>query len=481
VGSRKPFLDEQEHHAAKPITGSLRSIEVRRISERANFPGSRRLLRPRSGKMTRVFSFARVVSAAIVAGLLAGLGAVVFHYLADTVGDSLFSWAEASDWLHRLPVVVIVPTVGLLVVGLVLQFVPQSQFGGVREVLNGIERDFGIIPPIRLLNVLLSGLVLAVGGSVGPEGPMVQLGAVAGSRVGQRLGLTRENLQTIVRAGAAAGVAAAFRSPAGGVLLTLEIFGARFNQDLAAIGIAAGLGYLTRTALLGDAYPFRPSEPMQPVPLAGLLLVVPLMGLVGAATGHFFIRMFQRFQTLFPKRWPLAANVTLGGFLIGLIGIWFPQVLSAGYPVIDHSIHGDMVISLFVVLLLLKMLATSITFGSGAVGGLFAPALVIGALYGGAFGYGMHAVAPQMVPQPELFVLLGMVVMFGSIVKGYWSGLLMVADMSGCYHELLLPGVIAGGISFLVSWEMHDRSIFGLAIDPARSTQSGEPVSVGGG
>ncbi|HEX4602816.1 MAG TPA: hypothetical protein VH724_02390, partial [Candidatus Angelobacter sp.] len=69
---------------------------------------------------------------------------------------------------------------------------------------------------------------------------------------------------------------------------------------------------------------------------------------------------------------------------------------------------------------------------------------------------------------PELFVLLGMVVMFGSIAKGYWSGLLMVDDMSGCYHQLLLPGVIAGGISFLVSWEMHDMSIFGLPIDPAR-------------
>ena len=94
----------------------------------------------------------------------------------------------------------------------------------------------------------------------------------------------------------------------------------------------------------------------------------------------------------------------------------------------------------------------------------------MGALFGGAFGYGVHAIAPQAVPQPELFVLLGMVVMFGSIVKGYWSGLLMVADMSGCYHQLLLPGVIAGGIAFFVSWELHDRSIFGLAIDPADTT-----------
>ncbi|MEQ1729203.1 MAG: chloride channel protein [Vicinamibacterales bacterium] len=428
--------------------------------------------------MSRLSGFTRLMSATIIAGLLAGLGAIVFHYLADIFGEALFRWAETSEWLHRLPVVVIVPTVGLLLVGLVLQRIPESRLGGVREVLDGINHHAGVIPLIRLLNVFLSGLVLAVGGSVGPEGPMVQLGANAGSWVGQRLGLTRENLQAIVRAGVAAGIAAAFRSPAGAVLLTLEVFGARFNRDLTPIAIAAGIGYLTRTALLGDAYPFQPSEAMHAVPLAGLLLVVPIMGLVGAPTGHLFIRLFERFKTVFPARWPLAGNVALGGFLVGLIGIWFPQVLSAGYPVIERSIHGGMAVHLFVILLLLKMLATSITFGSGAVGGLFAPTLVMGALYGGAFGYGVHAVAPQMVPQPELFVLLGMVVMFGSIVKGYWSGLLMVADMSGCYHQLLLPGVIAGGISFFVSWEMHDRSIFGLAIDPSASVRPGEPAPV---
>ncbi len=431
--------------------------------------------------MTRLSGFTRVMSAAIVAGLLSGVGAITFHFVADTAGDALIEWATRNTWQHRLPVMILVPTAGLLLVGYVLQRVPESRPGGVREVLEAIELHAGFVPLVRLVNVLLSGLVLAFGGSVGPEGPMVQLGAVAGSWVGQRCGLTRENLQTVVRAGAAAGVAAAFRSPAGGVLLTLEMFGARFNQDLTAIAIAAGLGYVTRTALLGDAYPFRPSEAIQPVPLVGLMLVVPLMGLIAAPSGYLFIRLFERFKTVFPERWPLALNVALGGLLVGVIGIGFPQVLSAGYPVIDTVIRKGLPVPLLIVLLLLKMVATSITFGSGAVGGIFAPTLVMGAFYGGAFGYGVHAIAPALVPQPELFVLLGMVVMFGSIVKGYWSGLLMIADLSGCYHQLLLPGVIAGGIAFFTSWEMHDRSIFGLAIDPAESAKAGEavPASVG--
>ena len=247
----------------------------------------------------------------------------------------------------------------------------------------------------------------------------------------------------------------------------VEIFGARFPQDLTAVGIAAVIGYLARTLLLGDAYPFRPPTQLAALPLIALLSIVPLMGLVAAPTGHFFIRMFNRFQNLFPSRWPLTLRVASGGFLVGAIAVWFPQVLSAGYPVIEFGLRGGIAFKLFLALLGLKMLATSITFGSGAVGGLFAPTLVIGAMYGGIFGYGFHHIMPSVVPQPELFVLLGMVVMFGSIVKGYWSGLLMVADMSGCYHQLLLPGVIAGGISFLLSWELHDRSIFGLALAPA--------------
>ncbi|HKW99054.1 MAG TPA: chloride channel protein [Bryobacteraceae bacterium] len=400
-------------------------------------------------------------------GLLAGLGAVGFHYLSDTLGEHLFTWGESHRAVTRLPFVLAIPTLGLALVGALLQIMPESRLGGVTEVLNALEIAKGMIPFRRILNVILSGLVLAFGGSVGPEGPMVQLGALFGSLVGRHSGIGPSQLQTIVKAGAASGIAAAFRSPAGGVLLSIELFGVGFSQDLTAVGLAAAIGYLTRTALLGDAYPFRPPGTMESLPLVTLLVIVPLMGLLAAPTGHLFIWMFNRFQTVFPKRWPLTVRVAAGGFLVGTIAIWYPQVLSAGYPVIERGLRGGIGFELFVVLLLLKMLATSITFGSGAVGGLFAPTLVIGAMYGGAVGYGLAHVVPWAAPQPELFVLLGMVVMFGSIVKGYWSGLLMVADMSGCYHQLLLPGAIAGGISFFMSWELHDRSIFGLTIDRA--------------
>jgi chloride channel protein, CIC family len=404
----------------------------------------------------------------LLIGVLAGVAGIGFHFLADRFGALLFGWIETNQAPISLLLVILVPTIGLCLVGLILQKVPASTLGGVREVSQALDNYGAVIPLSRVLNVILSGLVLAFGGSVGPEGPTVQMGALIGSKVGQRFDVKTETLKTMVRAGAAAGIAGAFRSPAGGILLAVELFGAHFDRDLPVIGIAAVVGYLTQTAILGWEYPFGLSYHPQPLTLTGLLVIAPLMGLVAAPTGHVFIRMFDFAKQLFPKGWPLAIRVTVGGFLVGCIGIFYPHVMSTGYDVVVAGLDGRMNFERCIVLLLLKMVATSITFGSGAVGGLFAPTLFMGAMFGGAFGFGLHALYPTVVPQPEIYILIGMVVMFGAIVKGYWSGLLLVADMSGCYHMILLPGIIAGGISFLVSWRLHDRSIFDLPLAAER-------------
>ena len=200
---------------------------------------------------------------------------------------------------------------------------------------------------------------------------MVQWGAMVGSQTGRFCRVTKAQLQTLARAGAAAGISAVFRSPAGSVLLTLEIFGAGFDRDLPAIAIASGIGYLVRITILGDAYPFRPLQTLVPLSIATTVIVLPLMGVIAAYTGHLFIMLFERRDKVLPARWPLWFRVTLGGAMVGFIAIWFPQILSAGYPTIRLGIDGHYGFWIFVVLLLLKMLATTITFGSGAVGGTF--------------------------------------------------------------------------------------------------------------
>src|SRR5262249_11096612 len=150
----------------------------------------------------------------------------------------------------------------------------------------------------------------------------------------------------------------------------------------------------------------------------------------------------------------------LGGLILGTIAIWFPQVLGGGYPVIRTSMDGKLSWELFGVLSFLKMLATSITLGCGAVGGVFAPVFVIGGLFGGAFGYGIHSVAPWAIPQGGLFVMLGAMMVFGCVVKSKWAGLMIFADLSGSYRDLLVPALIAGGVAHLISKRLNPKSIY---------------------
>ncbi len=187
---------------------------------------------------------------------------------------------------------------------------------------------------------------------------------------------------------------------------------------------------------------------MKTVRLSLATIVLGLVAGLGAIGFHFLADRFG--QALFAEgrnHFPMVVVIpTLGLFVVRLVLSRFPERRRGG---VAEALD-------------------SITLGSGAVGGLFAPTLVMGAMFGGAFGYGFHAIAPKLVPQPELMVLVGMVVMFSSIVKGFWSGILLVADMSGAYHALILPGLLAGGIAFLLSWQLHDRSVFGLSINPRR-------------
>jgi H+/Cl- antiporter ClcA len=170
------------------------------------------LQRPRSsGRWRKSFS---LTLATVATGLSAGIGSVAFHYLAD--GDWLATWSAPHSALARLPIVLVIPTLGLLLIGLVLQFIPESRIGGVKEVLEALQHAHAVIPVRRMLNVILSGLVLALGGSVGPEGPMIQMGALLGSQIGQRHRCVRQHLPLMVRAGEPQGLPQlSVRRPAG--------------------------------------------------------------------------------------------------------------------------------------------------------------------------------------------------------------------------------------------------------------------------
>jgi chloride channel protein, CIC family len=272
--------------------------------------------------------------------------------------------------------------------------------------------------------------------------------------------LREAELQTVMRAAVAAGTAALFRSPIGGVLLTIELFGAGWNWHLLPIAAASALGMLVRVAIRGNEYPLKPPGTFDTLPLFTLVVLLPILGVLAAFTGRLFLWVWHRGKTVLPKRWPLVLRATLGGAIVGSIAIWFPQVLGGGYPVIRNAMDGNISWELFCVLCGLKMIATSITLGCGAVGGVFAPVFVIGGLFGGAFGYGIHTIVPWAIPQGGLFVMLGAMVVFGCVIKCKWTGLMIFADLSGSYMDLLLPALIAGGVAHLLSKRLNPKSIY---------------------
>jgi CIC family chloride channel protein len=337
---------------------------------------------------------------------------------------------------------------------------PGARVGGMREVRLSLDRTNEAVPWIRGVNYLLSALALMFGASAGSEGPVAQLGGLAGNRLGRWLGLDDEALKTVMRGAVAAGTAALFRSPIGGVLVTIELFGARLNWHLLPIAAASAIGMLVRIAIRGDEYPLAPPGPFDRLPAFTLFVLLPFLGVLSAFLGRLFLWIWYRSKTVLPPRWPLLLRVAIGGAIVGAIGIWFPQVLGGGYPVIRSSMDGGIAPRLFVWLCLLKMLATSISLGCGVVGGVFAPVFVIGGLFGGAFGYGIHMIAPWAIPQGGLFVMLGAMVVFGCVVKSKWAGLMIFADLSGSYMDLLVPALIAGGVAHLISRRLNPKSIY---------------------
>jgi CIC family chloride channel protein len=398
-------------------------------------------------------SHTRLAVATVACGTVTGLGGVGYY---------LFSTRVFSFLLNRVPWpwIALVPAAGFLLVGLLLKRFPGARIGGMREVRLSLGRIKEPVPMVRGLNYVLSCVGLAFGGSAGSEGPVAQLGALAGNRVGRFFRLSDAELQTVMRAAVAAGTAALFRSPVGGVLVTIELFGARLNRHLLPVAGAAGLGMLVRVAIRGNEYPLAPPGPFDPLPPFTLFVLLPILGALAAVTGRIFLWIWYRGKTVFPERWSLLLRVTLGGAIVGSVGIWFPQVLGGGYPVIRSAMDGGISWQLFCVLCVLKMFATSISLGSGAVGGVFAPVFVIGGLFGGAFGYGIHAIAPWAIPQGGLFVMLGAMMVFGCVVKSKWAGLVIFADLSGSYMDVLVPSLIAGGVAHLISKRLNPKSIY---------------------
>ena len=413
------------------------------------------------------------VVAALV-GVGSGLGAVVFRYLiyfvtwlatghvefgqAGHVGSSHLPWLGLGFF-------VVIPVVGGLVYGpLIYRWAREARGHGVPEVMVAVAENGGRIrPQVSVVKALASALCIGTGGSVGREGPIVQIGSALASGVGQWVRMPENRMRILVACGAGGGIAATFNAPITGVFFGVEIILREFSVD--------ALFTVMLSAMLADAVaiPFLGSRPFLNGFPRGIALVHPgdylliaVLAVVAALIGLLFSKVVYKMEDLWDLAWknrPEWARPGVGGIALGLLLLALPQMYGVGYPVMYKAVAGDYVLWFLLVLAVGKIIACSLTLGIGGSGGVFAPSLFIGATSGMAFGeIAAHALGPGAGP-PALYAVVAMGAVFASAARAPLTSVASVVEMTGDY-ALTLPVMLAVAIATAVSRALSYGTIY---------------------
>jgi CIC family chloride channel protein len=327
----------------------------------------------------------------------------------------------------------------------------------VNQIKAAMYISNGYVPFTTVIGKFITcALAIGSGQSLGPEDPSLQMGAGIASLIGRSLRLSQEKLRLIAPVGAAAGLAAAFNAPISAVLFVIEeVIGTWSAGVLGAIVLAAVSSVVTMRAFLGPDSLFR----VPPFRLAGPgeVLAYAALGVAGGAASLVLLKwiVYARPKMQALPRW------TAAGLLIGLIGIRFPQVMGAGYAIVDQAMHGQFVWQLLLLLAGLKLLATGFSFLSGTPGGLFAPTLFIGAMLGGAVGSIEHHFFPSLTATIGTFALVGIGTLFAGFLRTPITSVFMVIELSGNYTAIL-PVIISAMIAYGISRAYQKVPLFDL-------------------
>ncbi len=417
----------------------------------------------------------------IVVGVGGALASIGFergvHLLLRLVGRLSGRLAEADPLWRYLAA--LIPALGGLAVGLLYRLNATIRDQGIPHIMLAVAKQGGVVSSRNTLFKFIASIItIGSGGSAGPEGPMVVIGAGIGSRIGQSLRISGERLKILVACGSAAALSAIFNAPIAGVMFALEaILGSFSTGFFAPVVISSVISSAVSRSLLGDHPAF--AVPRYAVVSHWHLIHYSLLGVVCALLSVAFIHVLYRTEDLFAgmKKIPPALKPALGGLLVGVAGVWFPQVLGIGYDTIRAALFGQLGLQLMLVLLVLKLLSTSVSLGSGGSGGTFAPLLFLGAMVGGAFGY-LAGAAPLLTitdPQSQIgaFALVGASAMLAGAGRTPLTAIMMVFELTSDYR-LILPIMIASVVSLLVSRSLHHDSIY-----TTKLTRLGEQIQHG--
>ena len=391
-----------------------------------------------------------------VIGALAGLAVVAFILLTERLGARIYP-PGVSVW-RRL----IGPMAGALTMGYVLaRFFPDARGNGVVQTKSALySPDARITMHSIIGKFFCTSVTLASGIPLGPEGPSVAVGAGIASVLGRVLGLKPEKVRTLIPVGAAAAIAAAFNTPVAAVIFSLEeIVGDLHAPVLGSVVLASATAWMVLRLLLGDNPLFHVPDYHLVHPIEFAFYAV--LGILGGVASGAFIRLllwtraqFRRFPA--HTRWvqPLA-----GGVLVAVVGIFAPQVLGVGYVYINALLNGHLAIKIAAILVVLKLITSATSSGTGNAGGIFAPTLFIGAMLGGTVGGVAHHFLPQFTASPGAYALVGMGAAFAGIIRTPMTSVVLVFEVTRDY-TIIVPLMIANLVSYFVSRKIQSKTLY---------------------
>jgi chloride channel protein, CIC family len=397
---------------------------------------------------------------AVLIGIFSGLAVVCFRIAIQFTTFVLLGSSLAPGVLR----VLLAPTLAGLGIGLLaIGVFPRCRGSGVNQtklavyVLNGYMSFRTVISKF-----IMCALAIGSGQSLGPEDPSLQMGAGIASAIGRRLGLSQRKIRMIAPVGAAAGLAAAFNAPISATLFVIEeVIGTWSAGVLGAIVLAAFSSVVTMRWFLGPESLFR-VPPFQLVRPWEILAYI-VLGVVGGLASLLFLKWIAyarpRIQAL--PGWTRSFQPAIAGLLIGVVGIKLPQVMGAGYAVIDQALHGQFTWRLLLILGLLKILATGISFLSGTPGGMFAPSLFIGAMLGGAVGAVEQHFFPHLTGTVATFAIVGMGTFFAGFLRVPITAVFMVIELTSSYTAIL-PVIISTMVAYIISRSYQKVPLFDL-------------------
>ncbi len=425
-----------------------------------------------SNKMSKFLSATRVNIIAVAVGIVGGFGAVLFRWLIHCINDLSFHQKLSIHFIsplynHLGILVVIPPAIGGLVVGIITYyFAPETKGHGVPEVMEAMFKKQGIIRPrVVVAKIVASGVCLGSGGSAGREGPIVQIGSAFGSAVSQFLKLSVHERKILVGCGATAGIAATFNAPIAGVIFSVELILLELKtESFVPLVISSVFATVISRLFLGSSPAFIiPTYHFQSLyELFFYLAMGILAGFIGIAESKLLYKVEDVFDYM--KIHPILKPV-IGGVLLGIIGLKFPQIFGVGYETIGSLLnlnYGNPSIYLVFVLALLliaKMLALSITLGSGGSGGVFAPSLFIGGVAGTLFGIIVNLLFPSISAPYPAYGLVGMAAVFAAASRATLTSIIMVFEMTRDY-KIIIPLIFACVVADVISSIFYKDTIY---------------------